>query len=159
MGSSYEIIKEKLTAQNQQHLLHFWNDLTDDQRSDLIKDINELNLDEIQTFYKRATASLEEVGAKLDDRLQPIPESQYISSSRLTKEQSRKYEEVGLKAIAEGKVGVLLMAGGQGTRLGFAFPKGMYDVGLLSKKSLFRVQAERIRTLQRLAEELHGQHG
>jgi UDP-N-acetylglucosamine/UDP-N-acetylgalactosamine diphosphorylase len=159
MGSNFDEIKAKLTAQNQQHLLQFWTDLTDDQRTDLIRDIGELNLDEIQEFFKRATASLDEVGAKLDDRLRPIPESQYVSTSRLSKEQTRKYEEAGLREIAAGKVGVLLMAGGQGTRLGFAYPKGMYDVGLLSSKTLFQVQAERIRTLQRLARELTGDNG
>ncbi len=55
----------------------------------------------------------------------------------------------GEEALRAGRVGLLLVAGGQGTRLGFDGPKGAYPVGPLSKRSLFAFHAEKIMNLQR----------
>jgi UDP-N-acetylglucosamine/UDP-N-acetylgalactosamine diphosphorylase len=60
-----------------------------------------------------------------------------------------KARKIGQAALAAGKAAALLVAGGQGTRLGFDSPKGMFPIGPVSQKSLFQVHAEKILALSR----------
>lgn len=149
-------IKLFLQEHGQEHLLQFWDKLSEDDRDELIQDIKEINIPEVVSYFKRSTEILNDDQEKLDDRLKPIPSSCYGSYSRTPPDLLASYEELGLREIAEGRVGVLLMAGGQGTRLGSFDPKGMYNVGLPSHKSLYQIQAERIRKLCELAEKRSG---
>lgn len=112
--TDYVELHKRLTQVGQEHLLKFWDELTDTERKQLELDIAELNLDELKLYFDRATTSLSQNGLKLDDSLQPIPESKIISITRSSEELLNGYREEGLKQISLGHVAVLLMAGGQG---------------------------------------------
>jgi len=88
--------------------------------------------------------------------LEPLPESATASILDSKPEDIEKWYESGLDLIAENSVGVVLMAGGQGTRLGSSDPKGCFNIGLPSEKSLFQIQAERIRKVAKLAHKKSG---
>lgn len=141
-------IKEELSNYGQDHILQFWDELSDAERTELLTQLQEIDIPEAIACFKKI---LTEDQSKLDDRMQPVPAELYGSVLRTNREDLQKYEDEGFQQISAGKVGVLLLAGGHGTRLGVPYPKGMHDVGLPSHKSLYQIQAERIRRLQKLA--------
>jgi len=83
--------------------------------------------------------------------VEPLPESATASILDSPGSSIQSWHDSGLDLIGKDEVAVVLMAGGQGTRLGSSAPKGCFDVGLPSKKSLFQLQAERILKVQELA--------
>lgn len=159
MATDVTKLLSKLREFDQVHLLQFWDEISDDEKLLLIRDIEEQNLSEVTKYFKTATSSMTNDQIKLDSKLRPVPTEVSGSVLRSTPEQLKTHEDLGLKEISDGRAAVLLMAGGQGTRLGVSYPKGMYNVGLPSGKSLFQLQAERIKSLENLAEKRHGKRG
>ncbi|XP_012134840.1 UDP-N-acetylglucosamine pyrophosphorylase mmy [Megachile rotundata] len=155
-----ESLRTKLAEYGQEHLLKFWDQLSEKERNELHQDLSKLNLVEVTSYLQKATyASSCMLKNTLDDKVSPIPKESIGSVKTASKKQLEAYEKLGLQEVANGRVGVLLMAGGQGTRLGVSYPKGMYNVGLPSGKTLFQLQAERILRLQNIAEKEYGKKG
>lgn len=157
--TTYNKLKARLERANQIHLLQFWDELTNEQRNDFVVQLDSINFEEANDLFREAIGSLEEDTKKLDNRMKPIPASQFESEERSSPENLERYKNIGLEEISQGRVGVLLLAGGQGTRLGVTYPKGMFSVGLPSGKTLFQIQAERIRRVEDLARQQTGRNG
>ncbi|XP_072287800.1 UDP-N-acetylhexosamine pyrophosphorylase-like protein 1 [Pyxicephalus adspersus] len=159
MESELGLKRKQMQEASQEHLLSYWEELTIEQRDSLLGELRLLGPGELRDHCQRAhEAYVRERSCpqRLDDRMCPVPAEFLGSVKRSDQEQLRSWEEEGLHQIAQNKVAVLLLAGGQGTRLGVTYPKGMYSVGMPSGKTLYQIQAERIIRLQKLAEEKYG---
>ncbi len=139
---TFENIKKLLKKHNQSHLLTFWEQLGAAERQNLLAQIRQLDLpktdDWVAKFVKKSFL------AKISRDLVP---AQSYSDVPVDTAQKRKYDKaikLGKELISTGKVAALVVAGGQGTRLGFDGPKGNFPVSPVKKKTLFQIFAENI---------------
>lgn len=155
LAARYEQVKARYATADQAHVLNFWDTLAAPAQSALLEQLESLDPAHVNTVYKAAIAGDEAAKHASADEIEPLP-SDVLESVAGAPEREAAHRAAGLKEIANGRVAVLLLAGGQGTRLGSSDPKGCYDIGLPSHKSLFQLQAERILRLQHVAEKEAG---
>ncbi|KAJ6104153.1 hypothetical protein N7523_010473 [Penicillium sp. IBT 18751x] len=151
----FQQLQKKYNDANQGQVFAFIDELPTAEKSRLFHQLT--NFDPVRINELAETAlnpPKTEVAAAAT--VEPLPESATASILDSDPADIKRWYDAGLKQVAENKVAVVLMAGGQGTRLGSSAPKGCYDIGLLSEKSLFQLQAERILKLQELAAKAHG---
>jgi len=91
-------------------------------------------------------AEPESAGAAADV-IEPAPVAELGALAE--RERNEALSAYGEAALSRGEVGVLLVAGGQGSRLGFEGPKGAYSIGPLSGASLFEIHARKVLALER----------
>jgi UDP-N-acetylglucosamine/UDP-N-acetylgalactosamine diphosphorylase len=152
-----EELVELLRPYGQEHLVKFWDELNGAEREILLNEIITMDFVELNATFKRVKAEMNEENKQIDGLMAPVANELKCSYTKSSKTELERYESTGYEAIANGEVAVVLLAGGQGTRLGVTYPKGMYSVDLLSKKTLFQIQAERLLKVKELAS-LKNQH-
>jgi len=137
--------RRALDAVGQGHVLDGFDALSDEQRTVLLKQIEGVDWPEvgrlIETHVKQTPATT------MPDNIEPAPYYP-IKPVRGQKDKYRKARKQGEKLIAAGKVAAFTVAGGQGTRLGWPGPKGMYPATPIKKTPLFCCLADFIRKAQ-----------
>ncbi len=130
----------RLAPWRQEHLLAFWDKLSQVERDILADEIDGIDF----ALVDRLAHSTEHVddAAELVKRAAPPPA--FRLSSERNSQAAQQARDSGRHALRAGQVGVLLVAGGQGTRLGFDHPKGLYSIGPVSGASLFQILLEKI---------------
>jgi len=128
------------------YLLHFWDGLDKAQRSNLLDQIATLNFERIARLHSaHETADTGRNVAKKASAPTTLIPADFRESDPQRFQQA---EAIGCQALQQGKVGVMLVAGGEGTRLGFPHPKGKFPIGPVSNKSLYQLLAEQVVALQ-----------
>ncbi|MBE7075033.1 MAG: UDPGP type 1 family protein [Clostridiales bacterium] len=127
-----EVIK-KLKENNQEHLLKYKNELTQDELNSLLNQIKITDFSYLEDF-KEFKRSQNCVYKKVKDEITPI---EALTLSEIEKNKD-KYKQIGLNALKNQEVGALLLAGGMGTRLGSSDPKGMYNIGKTKEIYIFQ---------------------
>lgn len=123
---TYEEALHKLTPAGQEHLLKYYHELSAQEQESLLMQIEDLDL----SLLKLVQDGVREVPK---GKLEPLGA---ITLDEITAHK-KEYENLGLEAIRACKVGAVLLAGGQGTRLGLDKPKGMLRVGIKKELYLF----------------------
>ena len=144
---------DHLKTFGQEHLLTFWDVLNESERESLVAQINTLDFAQIAKLYERRNEPVESL--TLADRASDPPAYQFSTVTDPTPCKSPKpitaddALEAGTKALRNGRVACVLVAGGQGTRLGFPHPKGMYPIGPVSEATLFQFHFEKVLAISR----------
>lgn len=113
----------RLSACNQTHLIDYLNALAPEAQAVLAEQIAELDF----SVLKAENAS------EARGRFAPL----YATTLAEIAQNRERFTAAGLEAIRAGKVGAVMLAGGQGTRLGFDKPKGTFNVGLTRELYIF----------------------
>ncbi|KAM6902353.1 UDP-N-acetylhexosamine pyrophosphorylase-like protein 1 [Xenentodon cancila] len=150
-----EQVKQGLERAGQAHVLHFWPELSEEERDAFLQELAQLDLEGLRDHCEGAARAAASPASSLDGHMEPVPPESIGSARKSGRSTFSQWEDEGLLQISKSRVGVLLLAGGQGTRLGVQYPKGMYNVGLPSGKTLYQIQAERIHKIQELAGRKH----
>ena len=143
--SSIQDALDNMRHFGQSHLLQFEAELTECQREELIAQLSEIDWEQLSRLTKTDEKSTD--WSSLARRAERPPAFLVEDSDAIISLTAAR--EAGQQALGAGRVAVILVAGGQGTRLGFDQPKGLLPIGPISGRSLFQMHCDRLQAVSR----------
>ena len=134
-------MKELLKKHGQDHLLRFYDELNDNEKAILTDQIENLDFSDISDWIEKYVKGDGQV--TIPAKFLPAPSYPAAPPSDQRPEYAQA-KAFGEKLISEGKVAAFIVAGGQGTRLGFDGPKGNFSISPVKNKTLFQIFGETI---------------
>ncbi len=122
---NYTDLEKILEKYNQKHLLDWWGDIDNNQHQSLYNQIKSIDWSFIEYLNKEVYSE--------DSIIEPID----ALSLQQIQQNKELYNSIGIDTIKDGKLCLLLLAGGQGTRLGHDKPKGCFNMGITKEMSIF----------------------
>lgn len=138
-------LRQHLRRHQQEHVLAWWDELDDGRRRALLDQLKALDLPRLRQLYEQRDHGFP---VPTPEQIKPVP---VIPADDPANAARRRQGE---EALRRGEVAVLVVAGGQGSRLGFDHPKGLFPIGPVSHKTLFQIHAEKVQALGRRHGEL-----
>lgn len=124
----------QLRKHDQLHVLEGFDALEPEARAHLVGQLQALDFGELSELYSQRDTTFT---VPTPERIAPLP-------GVLPDGDDPAARRTGEEALARGEVAVVVVAGGQGSRLGFEHPKGLYPIGPVSGMSLFQLHAEKV---------------
>ncbi len=144
MKSSEESIRALTREYDQEQVFRFWDELDAAGRERLLEDLSQIDFSLMSRLVDTWIRNTPQ--AEAFSKIDPVPVIPVVDPER---PDAQAALAIGEEALRAGRVGLFLVAGGQGTRLGFDGPKGSYPIGGLTGKTIFQYHAEKILNLQR----------
>lgn len=139
--------RSRLDTINQGHVLTGWASLSPERQKALLDQLAGIDLEELPTLVKAYVLS--KPAAALPADLRPARYYPYDASGALRPWDRAAYKHAGEDLIRRGKVAAFVVAGGQGSRLGYEGPKGCYPAGAVTDAPLFEIFAQGILATRR----------
>lgn len=136
---NYAEAVEILKKHGQTQLLEYYGELSEAEKELLLNDIQSIDFSVLQS-----------INAEKKPLGKIAPPKNRITVKE-AEDNFKEYEKIGIDAIKNGKVCAVLLAGGQGTRLGFDKPKGMYDLGETRKITIFELLMQNVKAVAKKA--------
>lgn len=141
----YNKAKEILNKYDHEHVLLAYERLNEIEKEKLLDQILAIDFEQLKDLYEQTKQE------KKFENIEITPIN-FISKEKLTDSDKETYINAGESIIKSGKYAIVMLAGGQGTRLGHDGPKGTFDLGLDSHKTLFELFCDKLK----LAKETYG---